>query len=82
MSAVLEVMGFGPRFCNWVKIIYKAPLAHIKLGGELSEMLSIGRRTQQGCPLSLALFALLMEPIAQALRNSPLIKRYTGWSYY
>lgn len=74
MSAVLEVIGFGPRFRNWIKILYKAPLAQIKLGGELLEVFPIERGTRQGCPLSPVLFALMMEPIAKAIRNSPLIK--------
>lgn len=53
---------------------YKAPLAQIKLGGELSESFSIGRGTRQGCPLSPALFVRMMEPIAQAIHNSLLNK--------
>lgn len=35
MSAVLEVMGFSPRFYNGIKILYKAPTAQIKPVGEL-----------------------------------------------
>lgn len=59
MATVLEVLGLGPNFLSWVKI-----LCQIKLGGNLSEPFSIG------CPQSPSLFALLMEPIAQAKRNS------------
>lgn len=72
----VESHGFGSRFRNWIKILYKAPLAQIKLGGQLSEEFPIGRGTRQRCPLSPALFALVMEPIAQAIRNSSLIEGF------
>lgn len=49
MSAVPEVMVFGPHFRNQIKILYRAPLAQTKLGVELSEVFPIGRGTRQGC---------------------------------
>lgn len=70
MSTVLEVMGFGEVFRRWIDILYKDPTAQIKLGGALSAPFSVGRGTRQGCPLSPALFALVMEPLASALRQA------------
>lgn len=64
--AVLSRFGFGPRFLTWLQILYAQPRVRIRTNGNLSELFSLGRGTRQGCPLSLALFAL--EPLAILLR--------------
>lgn len=50
------------------------PSAAIRLGGRLSSVFELARGTRQGCPLSPALFAIAMEPVAEALHVSPHIK--------
>lgn len=67
MSTALEVMGFGVEFRRRIEILYRCPTARVKLGGALSPPFTIGRGMRKGCPLSLALFALMMEPLASAL---------------
>lgn len=62
ISSVLEVMGFGEGFRRWIDKLYKDPTAQIKPNGALSALFHVGRGTRQGCPLSPALFALVMEP--------------------
>lgn len=61
MILVLQAFGFGPLFCKWIGILYKSPVAQIKLGGMLSDPFPVERGTGQGCPLSPFLFALVME---------------------
>lgn len=45
-----------------------------EIGGGLSAPFRLTRGTRQGCPLSPALFALAIEPVAEALRSSPHIR--------
>lgn len=70
MHKVLENMGFGPGFRCWVNLLYSAPRMAVRLGTMVSDFFQIGRGTRQGCPLSPFLFALMMEPLARALRHS------------
>lgn len=70
MFRVLEIMGFGPQFRKWISMLYRNPKVAIRLGSAVSEYFEVGRGTRQGCPLSPFLFALVMEPLAVALRSS------------
>lgn len=77
MQAVLQHMGFGEVFLHWVRLLYDHPTAAIKLNGRLSESFPVGHGTRQGFPLSPGLFALMMQPIAVALRASSLVEGIT-----
>lgn len=74
MKAVLQAFGFGPSFCKWIDILYKSPVAQIKLGGLLFDPFPVERSIRQGCLLSTFLFTLVMEPLATALKNSDSVK--------
>lgn len=74
MSTVPRHMGFGEVFLTWILLLYRSPKATIKIGMSVSEQFSVGRGTRHGCPLSLAMFALAIEPIAIALRASTEVK--------
>ena len=63
-------MGFPLIFISWIQPIYKKPMSAVKLGGKLSPFFQLYRGTRQGCPLSPALFAVAIEPVAEALRTS------------
>lgn len=54
-------MGFGPGFRRWVMLLYSAPRTAICLGILVSDYFTIGTSS---------LFALMMEPMARALRQS------------
>ena len=70
MHTVLERMGVGGIFWQWVKIIYTNPTARVRVNNILSESFGLERGTTQGCPLSLLLFALVVEPLACMLRHA------------
>lgn len=74
MSMVLRHMGFGDVFLTWISLLYSKPKATIKIGTSVSAQFLVGRGTRQGCPLSPALFAMAIEPIAIALRASTEVK--------
>lgn len=74
LFAVLKNMGFGPRFCAWIQLLYTQPLAHVAVNGRMSADFPLGRGTRQGCPLSPLLFALVLEPLAVWIRQDPIIR--------
>lgn len=74
MEVVLDTFGFGPIFQKWVKILYKSPVAAIKLNRMVSDFFQVSRGTHQECHLSPGLFALMIELLAEALRTSSGVK--------
>lgn len=70
----LNKFGLGDSFIRWVKILYDNPQAAILTNGLKSNNFSLFRGTAQGCPLSPLLFAIVMEPLAEAIRTAPNIK--------
>ncbi len=69
----LGKFGLGENFIKWVKIIHTRPQAAVLTNGLRSEYLDIHRGVMQGCPLSPLLFALAIEPLAEAIRVTPTI---------
>lgn len=72
---VLEFQ-FGPNFVKWIRILYEAPIAKVRINGECSEWFQLARGMRQGCPLLPLLFALAIEPLAIALRSSPNVRGF------
>ena len=70
MWTVLEKMGFGPLFINMIKTLYESSHAQIMTGNVCSSPFALGRSSRQGCVTSALIFALAMEPLAQAIRQS------------
>ncbi|KAG7519086.1 hypothetical protein JOB18_000893 [Solea senegalensis] len=61
----------GQTFCSWVKLLYNRPLAAVGINWQTFSYFPLARGTRQGCPLSPLLFAMVIEPLAEAIRNSP-----------
>uniref|UniRef100_A0A3B3BVU9 Reverse transcriptase domain-containing protein n=1 Tax=Oryzias melastigma TaxID=30732 RepID=A0A3B3BVU9_ORYME len=71
---VLHLFDLGETFIRWVKLLYNNPLASVITNGYKSESFSLYRSTRQGCPLSPALFALAIEPLAECIRQDLTIQ--------
>ena len=71
---VLERFGFDEKSVLCIRSLYSSPTARIKINGHLSCPIRLGRGCRQGCVLSPALFALFIEPLAQAIREDPEIQ--------
>lgn len=73
---VLIAFGIGPGFITWLKLLYKDPRARLRINGTMSPAFPLSRGTRQGCPLSPLLFALAVEPLAAAVRQSSGIEGF------
>ncbi|KAJ8029421.1 hypothetical protein HOLleu_28804 [Holothuria leucospilota] len=66
---VLQKMGFGDYFRNWIAILYNEITACIKHNGFISPNFDIHRGVRQGCPISAILYVLTAEPFHEAIVN-------------
>lgn len=76
LRAVLQKIGLGPQMIARIMAPYIAPLARVRVNGQLTQPIPILRGTWQGCPLSPLLFALVIEPLAILIRQTPDIHTY------
>jgi hypothetical protein len=70
----LEKFGFGPEFISWVKLCYTDISSALKINGHLSEFFNLERGVRQGCCLSMGLYTIVSEYMAELIRNEPNIK--------
>lgn len=79
---VLKEFGFGPKCISVVQTLYNSPSASVVTGTHQSSPFTLQRGTRQGCPLFPLLFALSLEPPAQAGREhkytSPITYMMSG----
>ncbi len=66
----LHKFGLGEHFIKWVKLLYNEPLSAMLTNGCRSSTFKVGRWTRQDYPLSPLLFALIIEPLAEAIRTN------------
>lgn len=70
---VLEKFGLGKNFVQWIRVLYTDPCFTVLTTGFRSDFFPMYRGTRQGCPLSPLLFAIAMEPLAEAIRSATSI---------
>jgi hypothetical protein len=74
MRKVLERSRIQGPYLNVVKAIYTKPVANIKLSGEKLEAMSLKSGTRDSCPLSPYLFNVVLEFLANAIRQEKEVK--------
>lgn len=71
---VLKRFGFSEESINCISALYYKPIARIRVNGCLTDNIALERGVRQGCPLSPGLFAIYIEPLAQAIRQNQHIE--------
>lgn len=66
---------------EWFEIIYSQPTASVMTYQNISPPFAVHRGTRKGCPLSPFLFAVIIEPLAASIRQSPLISPIDMFGY-
>jgi len=64
---VLQALGFGPRWREWVSILFRMMSSRVLLNGQQGPAFSHNRGVRQGDPLSPMLFILAMDPLQRLL---------------
>ncbi len=76
MIQTLQKFGFHHEFIKWIQTLYKNITSKIKVNENLTESIHVGRGVRQGCPLSMALFVICMEPLIQTITKCDQLKGF------
>ena len=74
LFACLTSFGFPPSWIALLQSIYGVGSSRLLLNGHQSAEIPIGRGVRQGCPLSPLLFSIAIEPLANLVRSSGVLK--------
>jgi exonuclease III len=72
----LEKMNFGNYFINCIKTLYNDITTYVSNCGSLSAPFKPTRGIRQGCPISANLFVIIVETLANVIRQNKDIKGY------
>ena len=64
---ILQALGFGPRWREWISILFRTSTSTALLNGRQGPTFSHARGVWQGDPLSPMLFILAMDPLQRLL---------------
>lgn len=64
---ILSKFGFEGHILAAIQALYLCLMAQVYTSDLLSKQFTISNRTQQGCPQSLTIFNLVIEPLVEAI---------------
>ena len=70
-------IGIPSAVLSWIKVILASVSSQLIINGQQSEPIPIKRGIRQGCPLSMLLFILGIEPLTQKINQDPTIRGIT-----
>ena len=73
----LNLFNFCPDIQKWFKILYSDMSSSVIVNGHISKGFDISRGCRQGDPISPFLFVLVVEVLAEMIRNNTNIKGIT-----
>ena len=71
---VLEKYNFPNYILKWIKTIYSNITSQVMVNGQLTHKIAIKRSVRQGCPLSMLLYILCLEPLISKIQSNTLIQ--------
>ena len=74
MFKCLKQMNLGEYFCKCIQTLYNKIETCVTNNGHFSEFFQLSRGIRQGCPISAYLFLIIVEFLANAIRNNPKIQ--------
>lgn len=63
LKEVMAAMGFGLKFSAMIQNMLRTATSSVIVNGSLSKKINISRSVRQGCPLSMALYAIALDPL-------------------
>ena len=76
LFGILKSLNLPDNFINWVKIMYTEIYSKVAINGATTKEIKILRSVRQGCPLSMLLFVLSAERLAEKIRTNKNIEGY------
>ena len=76
LFGILKSLNLPDNFIKWVKIMYTEIYSKVEINGATTNKIKILRSVRQGCPLSMLLFVLSAEGLAEKIRANKNIDGY------
>jgi hypothetical protein len=67
---ILQAYGLSPLFIDSIRSLYDGATASVQVNGQLAGPIHIKCAIRQGCPLSVVLFALCLQPLIRKLNEA------------
>ena len=74
LKTLIKYLGFGSNFNHIIHQLYSQNTAKVIVNDGITETIYLGRGTRQGCPLSPVLFTMIIEILAQIIREDKQIR--------
>ena len=76
LIAILEMIGFGTGFTEWIKVLLNNPESHVINEGKTSKYFKLERGTRQGDPISGYLFIIVLEVVFRIIEETSNVEGF------
>ena len=76
LTQTLQTFGYGPTFIKFIQNSYTNITANVMNNGYMTLSIHLRRGLRQGCPLSLILYCIIAETLANEIRLNTKIRGY------